>query len=427
MASDRYRSQRSRSRTRSRSRKRSRRRTRRRSERNDDAPHQSGLRSQCRSQGRSKSREKPKTIIESKKPKAKRGKCKAHDIAHFEWEKGMTLGPKGRYVAEKLMGDGTFGRVLGCRDTKTKETVAVKVVKGCKRYFEHAETEADILRQVMEADPEGESCVVELRDSFAYSELHYCMVFEPLGISLHEFLRENDEKGMFLSDIRKIMAQMLKCLSFLHSMGLTHTDLKCRNIMLRDSRAEEFEHPRSGGVGLRPHDRKCRIAVIDFGGATFADDHRGGRIGTRQFRSPEVILGMEWDESADMWSLGCIGSMLYTGQRLFRVHEDMEHLAACERIMDRSIPSWMGLHVSERIVEKGVEFDKQGRLVWPGTQNPETVEAVQNLDTLEQMIKARHKLFLEFLEDLLAFEPQKRLTAKDGLQHDFILEIKVHE
>ena len=41
-------------------------------------------------------------------------------------------------------------------------------------------------------------------------------------------------------------------------------------------------------------------------------------INTRQYRAPEVILGMSWSMESDIWSLGCILMELYNGELLFQ-------------------------------------------------------------------------------------------------------------
>lgn len=56
--------------------------------------------------------------------------------------------------------------------------------------------------------------------------LHMCLVFEKLGLSLFAFLSQNDYKGFFIEDVRKISYEVLKALAFLNKIGLTHTDLK---------------------------------------------------------------------------------------------------------------------------------------------------------------------------------------------------------
>jgi serine/threonine protein kinase len=57
--------------------------------------------------------------------------------------------------------------------------------------------------------------------------------------------------------------------------------------------------------------------VIDFGGATYTDDNKSSTVNTRQYRAPEVILGVGWHTPSDLWSIGCIIAELYQGDLLF--------------------------------------------------------------------------------------------------------------
>jgi serine/threonine protein kinase len=57
--------------------------------------------------------------------------------------------------------------------------------------------------------------------------------------------------------------------------------------------------------------------VIDFGGATYDHESKSSIINTRQYRSPEVILGLGWSYPSDIWSAGCIIAELYLGELLF--------------------------------------------------------------------------------------------------------------
>ena len=60
------------------------------------------------------------------------------------------------------------------------------------------------------------------------------------------------------------------------------------------------------------------FVVIDFGSATYATDKREGIINTRQYRAPEVLFGLPWDEESDIWGVGCIAMELFTGDLLFQ-------------------------------------------------------------------------------------------------------------
>lgn len=375
-------------------------------------------RNRKKSRSRSRSRSRRRHRREKKATKGKRDK----DTPHFKWQRGMTLGRKGRYTVKRLMGDGTFGRVLACQDGKTKETVAVKVVKGVKRFCEHAEMEAEVLEEIQKRDTEGQSFCVRILDSFLHPKRHFCIVFEPLGCSIRDLLKASGGLGLYLADARQIAMQLLQSLSFLHGIGLTHTDLKCRNVMLRDDGFHTAAHPRIEGEEThRPHD--CRIAVIDFGGAVFVDERHSGRVGTRQFRGPEVVLGLPWDESSDIWSAGCIISMLYLGQRPISVHEDMEHIAIMERLLEAEIPGGMAKEATELGLPDGVTFTSKGWLNWPhGAPDKEAVERVAAVKPLRQQILPRHRSFLELCLGLLQIDPRQRLTAAAALQRPFFAE-----
>lgn len=60
------------------------------------------------------------------------------------------------------------------------------------------------------------------------------------------------------------------------------------------------------------------FVVIDFGSATYATEKREGIINTRQYRAPEVLFGLPWDEESDIWGVGCIAMELFTGDLLFQ-------------------------------------------------------------------------------------------------------------
>ncbi|CAE8613231.1 unnamed protein product [Polarella glacialis] len=375
-----------------------------------------------KSRDRRRRRDQSRSRTRSRRREKKHKKDKLKSAPHISWKQGMALGPSGRYVVERLMGDGTFGRVLECTDSEGMEKVAVKVVKGVKRFCEHAEMEAEVLEEIQKADPTGKAHCVRMLGSFMHAEQNFCIVFEPLGASLRDFLKANDSRGFFVEDARQMARQLLESLAFMHGIGLTHTDLKCRNVMLRDASFEMAAFPRAGEKGVnvrRPRD--CRIAVIDFGGAVFPDERHDGRVGTRQFRGPEMVLGLPWDESSDMFSAGCIISMLYLGQRPISVHEDQEHLAIMEKLCEHRLPTWMLKKAAgSKKAPEGLSLTAEGLLNWPaGAPDLEAVERVNEVKPLREQILPRHGSFLDVLKGLFQFDPQQRLSAKAALNYSF--------
>ncbi|KAJ1968341.1 serine/threonine protein kinase, CMGC, partial [Dimargaris verticillata] len=76
-----------------------------------------------------------------------------------------------------------------------------------------------------------------------------------------------------------------------------------------------------------------RVKIADLGNACWVDKHFTEDIQTRQYRSPEVTLGIRWGPTADVWSLACLVFELLTGDFLFqprsgrRYTKDDDHLA----------------------------------------------------------------------------------------------------
>lgn len=339
---------------------------------------------------------------------------------HFKWERGVALGPKGRYKVESQIGEGTFGRVLKCSDESKNATVAVKVVKGVRRYCDDAEVEAEVLHEIRKRDPNHRSRCVQLLDTFVHSGRHYCLVFECLDMSLRDLLKANHSRGLLMRDVQTMAGQLVECLHFLHSIDLVHTDLKCRNVILRDSRHSMVPLPRAAGTPevMSPH--CCDISVIDFGGACFGDERHEGRIGTRQYRAPESVLGLPWDEKADIWSAGCIAALLYMGKRPFQVHDSREHLAVMEKVLGYRIPrSMVRKAIAFGPLPDGIRFDFADdchRLLWPGGADEEAVEHVASCEPLPKVVQPQHLDFLALLQGMLEIDPRRRLSAEACLR-----------
>ncbi|KAI9478706.1 MAG: kinase-like domain-containing protein [Benjaminiella poitrasii] len=87
------------------------------------------------------------------------------------------------------------------------------------------------------------------------------------------------------------------------------------------------------------HDESIKIKIADLGNACWVNHHFTEDIQTRQYRSPEVIFGSQWDCGADIWSLACMIFELLTGNYLFdpqkgsRFNRDDDHLAQIIELM----------------------------------------------------------------------------------------------
>jgi serine/threonine protein kinase len=257
------------------------------------------------------------------------------EVGHVHIRVGDYIANVYKYVCEG--GKGTFGKVLMCEDRSSRadepgRLVAIKVVRKIRKYSESARIEADLLADIARADPSGASGSVRAHRSFTWQE-HVCIVFEPLGMSLFDYVKANEYRPLPLFCVQSFADQLTRAVAFLHAMGLVHTDLKLENVLLV-SRAKlqpstKETSARNGATSLVP--QSTEIKLIDFGGATYVhESKKTSLINTRQYRSPEVILGMEWSTPSDIWSIGCMLMELYTGELLFPTVRCRAHGGRCD-------------------------------------------------------------------------------------------------
>lgn len=352
---------------------------------------------------------------------------------------------KDRYKVLGLAGQGTFGTVLEVLDKRRNERVAMKVVRSVRRYLEAAQVEIEILDKIRQADVNRNSLCVRLYKSFECHhrrQRHVCIVFERLGRSLYEFIKRNNYAGFSLQHVKEFGHQILQAVLFCHSIKLVHTDLKPENILLESN--DYVKVNRGDKVVREP--KSTAVRLIDFGGATFEDDHHARMINTRQYRAPEVILGLPWSYPADMWSVVCILAELYTGELLFGTHEDIEHLALMEHILGRKFPTDMTLQAIGKAEDESKTQSSRkrrhrrnrssstpradrlfkpvdGDLRWPEcASSKESVKHVSRAKKLEELIKDED--FVDLLHRLFAYKPEDRLTAKDAYEHRWFLDLK---
>jgi len=358
------------------------------------------------------------------------------EIIHFDWQQGMVM--NSRYKLSKLLGDGTFGRVVLAHDQRCNREVAIKIIRDVKRYMENAKIEADILKDICKEDPHAQYGCAMMYDTFMYNTRHFCIVCEPLGVSLYDFLKNNGFRGFWVEDIQSFARQSMQALGFLHGhLRMTHTDLKPENILLKSMEPAQPSHfPREAEMHkLHPSSSSSKshktqymrpansqIKLIDFGNATYEDEHHSSIINTRQYRGPEVLMELGWNELSDQWSIACILMELYAGEQLFATHDELEHLALMSRIVG-TLPSSMLDRSSQSVKDRWLSQDSRTghwRLPWPDrASSPSSERHVFSQRPLPEHVLPQHKPLAEFVGALLSLDPGKRPSAVDALSHPF--------
>ncbi|KAI8356683.1 kinase-like domain-containing protein [Blakeslea trispora] len=183
--------------------------------------------------------------------------------------------PHERYVGSKKIGTGVNGAVI---QVQLEHNVNVKLaLKRCILSYDRDYRTAIVreLRIMSTAHPN----LIKLREVSIYQnevwiamDLMRCSVFTVLC-----------KRGLPEEHAVYIARQTLNALSFLHSKGFIHRDIKCENLLI-------------GYHG--------EIKLADFGLTTSTRYMNCERLGTPKWMAPEVIKGINYTEKVDLWSLG---------------------------------------------------------------------------------------------------------------------------
>ncbi|KAH6681997.1 kinase-like domain-containing protein [Halenospora varia] len=343
-----------------------------------------------------------------------------------------------RYQVTKLLGQGTFGKVVQARDRKRSKLVAIKIIRSVQKYRDASRIELRVLSTLKANDHENRNRCIHLRDCFDYRG-HICIVMDLLGQSVFDFLKGNSFVPFPNSQIQSFARQLFTSVAFLHDLNLIHTDLKPENILLCENAYQAFTYSRripssSTTVNRQAAQRKVlldtEIRLIDFGSATFQDEYHSSVVSTRHYRAPEIILGLGWSFPCDIWSIGCILVEFFTGDALFQTHDNLEHLAMMEAVVGSRLDAHLIQQVNGMAKRNGgnpaAKFFKRLKLDYP---QQETTRAsrrfVKAMKRLDEIIPDNNKFcrnFLDLLKQIFVYDPSKRIKAHQALRHPWFKE-----
>ncbi|OAA44752.1 Protein kinase-like domain protein [Metarhizium rileyi] len=344
-----------------------------------------------------------------------------------------------KYEITRLLGQGTFGKVVQARDRKRNQAVAVKIIRSVQKYRDASRIELRVLATLKANDASNRYRCIHLTDCFDYRG-HICIVMDLLGQSVFDFLKGNGFVPFPNSHIQNFARQLFTSVAFLHDLNLIHTDLKPENILLCDDLYQTFTYNRkipssSTTINRQASQRRVllntEIRLIDFGSATFQDEYHSSIVSTRHYRAPEIILGLGWSFPCDIWSIGCILVEFFTGDALFQTHDNLEHLAMMEAVVGSRIDSHLVQSVNKMSTRSGgnpaSKYFKRLRLDYP---LPETtrgsrrfVKAMKRLHDIIPSSNQFFKHFLDLLQKIFVYDPARRITAKQALNHPWFDEI----
>ncbi|KAJ3225420.1 dual specificity protein kinase yak1 [Chytriomyces hyalinus] len=337
--------------------------------------------------------------------------------------KGQLFVTQGANAILDLLGQGTFGQVAKCVNMKTRENVAVKVIKNKPAYYNQSLVEVAILDLLNNKwDHADKYHIVHMKDTFVFRN-HLCIVFEMLSLNLYELLKQNQFRGLNTALVRVFVKQILECLVLLSKVKIIHSDLKPENVLLKSLDAPN-------------------IKVIDFGSACHENHTTYNYIQSRFYRSPEVLVGLPYTSSIDMWSLGCIAAELFLGLPLFPGTSEYNQMSRIVGVMGMP-ENWMcdkgrnsknffaegsngwELKSMQSYMQDSGQTEQPSKQYFQGTTLEEIISSYplpnRDMSPLEEAKERRSRLsLLDFLGGLLKLNPLERWSPQQAKMHPFV-------
>jgi len=260
-----------------------------------------------------------------------------------------------------ILGSGVSGLVRKVSHKKTGVEYAVKVLDlglvETKEGFQQLREEIFIMCQLDHPN------IVRLEEVYeSHSEI-YLVQELCMGGELFDRLDEQPDYHYTETECARLIKQMLCAVRYLHSKGIIHRDLKLENFLFSSS-AQDSE-----------------LKMIDFG---LSKHFRYGEVqheavGTPYTVAPEVIRG-QYDERCDIWAIGVIAFLLFSGDPPFGGCGGSESLMV----------------VRQNILDGDFEFEPAE--IW---------DLVSDLGKI-------------FVQDLLVTDPKKRPLAREAQRHSWL-------
>ncbi|KAF9056322.1 kinase-like domain-containing protein [Panaeolus papilionaceus] len=291
------------------------------------------------------------------------------------------------YSYERLnqIEEGSYGVVFRARDKQTGDIVALKKLK-----LEEEKNGFPItaLREVYALMSCRHENVVGIREVVVGDTL--TQVFVVMDFIEHDLktLLTNMPSPFLQSEIKTLLQQLLSAVNHCHQNWILHRDLKTSNLLMNN---------------------RGSIKVADFGLARRYGDPVGvggmtQLVVTLWYRAPEILMGAAtYSTAVDMWSVGCIFAELLLKEPLFQARTEVELIGMIFKLLGPPTKnSWLDYF--------NLPLAKTINL--PSPQPNQLRQRFQHLSPAG----------LDLLNCFLTYDPEKRITAEEALEHPYFSE-----
>ena len=239
-----------------------------------------------------------------------------------------------RYEIRAEIGSGGMGMVYRALDRQLNEQVAVKTLRAetllDPGVLERFKSEIRLARHI------SNKHVVRTHDIGEHGGVYYLTMEYVEGITVRSLLDTRGRLGV--APTLAIASQLAQSLAAAHEQGVIHRDIKPQNLLLD-----------ANGV----------LKVMDFGVARLQGHQThltevGTLVGTPSYMAPEQLLSEDFDERADLFSMGVVLFECLTGRLPFEgttIVSIIAHLMRDEAPSPSALNPEVPAHVSAMVLQ----------------------------------------------------------------------------
>ena len=293
------------------------------------------------------------------------------------------------FPKNNVIGKGAFGKVRLAIVKGTGEKIAIKKVFQDRRYKNR---ELPIMQELHHPN------IVELKSYYCTKaencsddEFYLNCIMEYVPQTLSDLISQNRKNHTKFDDfVLKIFSyQMLKCIGYLHSLGICHRDIKPQNIL------------------IDPADYTLKLC--DFGCAKHLvkTESNISYICSRYYRPPELVVGATiYTTQVDVWSMGCVIAELVLNKPIFAGKSATDQFLEIMKVL--GTPSLEQIKNMNNHYKGSSQLPKMDPKPWK-----EVFKGKSNDD-----------LFIDLVANLLVYEPTKRFSPYQALLHPYFNDLK---
>lgn len=290
-----------------------------------------------------------------------------------------------KYEVVAKVGRGKYLEVFSGVDLSTGQKCVIKVLKPVKR--KKIKREMLILKNLV-----GGPNIVALLDVVRDAQLK-------TPAFIFEHIDNIDFRTLYPTftdyDIRYYMYQLLMALDYSHLMGIMHRDVKPHNVMIDHTHRQ--------------------LRLIDWGLAEYY--HPGTeynvRVASRYFKGPELLVDFRlYDYLLDLWLFGCmLALMVFKKEPFFHGKSNTDQLVQIVRVLGLDDLHNYLQKYNLTLLEEYEDLGYYNRRLWKRFVNEHNEHLVS-----EELI--------DFIDHLLRYDHQARLTAKEAMAHPYFDPVK---